>query len=172
MRADGHSKTEIITAGLLRFGNGIPRLAIALAPAASQRILVYGAIAPALEVRLRQACVRLTFCPSVRESLLTLAWQDFDAVLVAPELPGAIELVKALKLQTHLRDVDPELVPIAARRQSRTPTFILPLTDDDQYAVILRAPDLAFLENEGHLALVDAVLRLDADALESWFRKR
>jgi hypothetical protein len=86
-----------------------------------------------------------------------MAAQTFDAVLVAPEAPGAIELVKSVKLGAggaSLRSI--------ADRHAHVPFFVLPFVGETEYAVIVEPPGLAYLEDERTTALADAVLRLDA----------
>jgi hypothetical protein len=132
-----------------RFTTGLPLLALDLSWIGPRRVLAYGAIGATLERALGSAQVDVTLATSTADALRTLAWTTFDGVLVAPDAADGIALVKALKVGAPLDGANAEHVRLAALRQRVTPVFVLPLAGDEDYAVIVVAPSVAFLERRG-----------------------
>ena len=148
----------LTTAGIA-FTRGLPRAALDPKRSPVRKVLLLGT-APALERRLESHGVKLARTAGVLEAQRAMAAQTFDAVLAQPEVQGALELVKAMKLgavATGLRS--------AADRHAAVPFFVIPFAGETEYAALVRAPAAAFLEDEQRLALADAVLHLDTARL-------
>jgi hypothetical protein len=148
-----------LTTSGIAFTRGLPRAALDPRRSAARKVLLLGA-AQGLERRLESEGVKLARTASVLEAQRAMAAQTFDAVLVQPEVQGALELVKAMKLgavATGLRS--------AADRHTSVPFFVVPFAGETEYAALVRSPAAAFLEDEQLLPLADAVLRLDVARL-------
>jgi hypothetical protein len=105
--------------------------------------------------------VDITIANSATEALRALAWTTFNGVLVAPDAAGGVALAKAIKIGAPLDGANADHVRLAAQRQRVTPVFVLPLAGDADYAVIVIAPSVAFLEREDRVSLVHAITRYD-----------
>ncbi len=155
----GVSIAGLSTAGI-KFTRGMPRLALALDLAEPRKLLVLGSIGRLLERRLEGAGARLARTATILEAQRALVAQTFDAVLVQPEVHGALDLVKAMKLGGSAASLRS-----AADRHSLVPFFVVPFVGETEYAVIIRPPVVAYLEDEQTLPLAEAVLKLDVSVL-------
>ncbi|HEY3447484.1 MAG TPA: hypothetical protein VGK67_14105 [Myxococcales bacterium] len=147
------------TAGI-KFTRGMPRIALGLEAVEPRKILVLGSIDRFLERRLESAGAKLAKTSSILEAQRALVAQTFDAVLVQPEVHGALDLVKTIKLGGSAASLRS-----AGDRHTAVPFFVLPFSGETEYAVIVRPPLLAYLEDEQQLPIAEAVLKLDVDAL-------
>jgi hypothetical protein len=160
----------------LQFQQGIPRSALALdlqradgrrrAPSATRRVLVYAELLGQTERYLRERGALLTRAPSAEEAVRMLAAERFDIVLLDPHAPGGgLHLVKVLKLGHRTLDLPEKLIREATARARLTPFVIVAVDGSTEYAVILQAPELAFLEDGSKLRMEDAILQLDSARL-------
>jgi len=149
------------TAGI-KFTRGMPRAALDLGTIQPRKVLLLGALPQLVERRLEAAGARLAKTSSILEAQRALVAQTFDAVLVQPEVHGALDLVKTMKLggaAASLRS--------AADRHAFVPFFVVPFAGETEYAVIIRPPVLAYLDDEQALPLAEAILKLDVGFLTS-----
>ncbi|MGC4113307.1 MAG: hypothetical protein QM765_01240 [Myxococcales bacterium] len=147
------------TAGI-KFTRGMPRLALAADVLEHRKLLVLGAIDRFLERRLEGAGAKLAKTSTILEAQRALVAQTFDAVLVQPEVHGALDLVKTMKLggtAASLRS--------ASDRHVHVPFFVVPFAGETEYAVIIRPPVMAYLEDEQQLPIAEAILKLDVESL-------
>ncbi|HVO30051.1 MAG TPA: hypothetical protein VMV18_04920 [bacterium] len=109
------------------------------------------------------AGVPIVRAASAEGALEILAVTDVRALAVSPEAPGAIELVKAIKLGPldSGEEAPSDLAWEAASRHVATPFVILPLPGDTEYGVVVAPPYGAFLERAESFPIVDALLHLD-----------
>ena len=134
------------TAGI-KFTRGMPRLALGLEAGEERKILVLGSIDRFLERRLENAGAKLAKTSTILEAQRAL-------------VHGALDLVKTMKLGGSAASLRS-----AADRHVHVPFFVLPFGGETEYAIIVRPPLLAYLEDEQTLPLAEAVLKLDVGAL-------
>lgn len=156
----GVSIAGLSTAGI-KFTRGVPRAALDRSAVQVRKALVLGSLPTFLDKKLEQAGVRLARTSTILEAQRALAAQTFDVVLVQPEVHGALDLVKSVKLGGHAASLRS-----AADRHVHAPFFIMPFAGETEYAVIVSPPALAFLEDEGATVLAEAILGLDVSKLE------
>lgn len=146
---------------------GLPRCALAVDAAliAQRYVLVYGDMRDDLTAELEGQGVALVRARSVVDAVSLMASETFDAVVLDPRAEAALDIVRAAKF----RDAGPELAPAtvasAAERHAAIPFFVMPFPDEDEYAVLIKPPRVAFLESEDRIPLATAVIRLDARML-------
>jgi hypothetical protein len=147
-----------LSAAGIQFERGLPLRALApdLAKIAVRKLLVLGTLPRLLERALDGAGARVALTSSILEAHRALAAQTFDVVIVEPEIPGAIDLVKKIKLPTGAASLRS-----ASDRHAFAPFFVLPFAGETEYAVVIQAPQLAFLVDAAEVPLATAVVRLD-----------
>jgi hypothetical protein len=144
-----------------RFATGLPILALDLGVSTTREVLVYGALDESIATALTNDRVTLKKAPTVVDAIRTLAVSAYDGILVTPAPVDGIALVKALKLGTPIDGLERNDVRLAAQRQRVTPVFMMPLPPDDEYAVIIIAPGVAFLERADTVSVHHAITRYD-----------
>ncbi len=167
-RVDRNPFQLLLVAASLEYRAGIPALALDLTRHAGKRALVYGELDADTLSALEREQVGVTTAPTIAEALRTLAWSTFDAVLVVPETPDGLVIAKALKLgalRDEIEEVDEMTLRLAAARHRRRPVFVAPFRGDVEYAVIVAAPDLAYLERADRYPFSRAVAHFNATAL-------
>ncbi len=146
---------------------GLPRYALAVDAAliAQRYVLVYGDMRDDVTAALEGQGVALVRARTVADAVSLLASETFDAVALDPRAEAALDIVRAAKF----RDAGPDLtfatVCSAADRHAAVPFFVMPFPDEDEYAVLIKPPRVAFLESESRIPLATAVIRLDARKL-------
>ena len=158
-----------LPAGLFR---ALPRDALAVAAelppdgarCVSLELLVFGTLPDQLAAMFNARRVAVSRASTAEEFVRELASHDYHAVLVSQDVHDGIGTVRAVKLADASTLASEEL-RAAAIRQRRTPFFILPLPGEQDYALILAPPNLAYLAREGDVPFVDAVLRVNVDVL-------
>jgi hypothetical protein len=143
-----------------RFATGLPIVALELAPA-SRVVLVYGALDDAVASRLERDRVTLKRMAGLRDALRALATSSFDGILITPAAADGTALLKALKLGVPMDGADVGDLRHAAQRHRVVPVFMMPLPPDEEYAVIVIAPGVAFLERDDHVPVHEAITRYD-----------
>ena len=109
--------------------------------------------------------VGITPAESQSGALEKLAWSTFDAILVSPDQDDGIELVKAIKRSTRQSERTPTNATLASMRHHAKPLFVVPFVGDDEYAVIVIAPSIAFLDRTTRVPLSRAILHYHFDRL-------
>lgn len=155
----------LLFASSLRYRAGIPALALDLAHEGGKRVLLYGELDAETLGALGHENLAVTSTPTIADALRTLAWTTFDAVLIVPEAPDSLGIAKALKLGAALHGVDEMTPRLAAVRHRRKPIFVAPFRGDVEYAVIVAAPNLAYLERTDRHPLARAVATFNATKL-------
>jgi len=159
----------------LDFQHGLPRRALALdlevidgdgkRKVPERRALVYAQQVEVLERRLRERGVAITHAADANEAVKRLATERFDVVVLDAHAPGGgLTLVKAVKLGVGVVDVPAGVRTEANQRARDTPFVVLPLSGTE-YAVIVRPPMLAFLEDGAGVSVEDAIARFDVGRL-------
>ncbi|MBI2388096.1 MAG: hypothetical protein HYV09_00645 [Deltaproteobacteria bacterium] len=156
----------------LAFQRGLPALALDLAHEAPAEILLLGALDDSTRSGLEARGHAIETVPNGRAALHVLAWRSFDVVLVDPQCDDGIPVVKAVKLGHALEGVAPEEIRRVARRCRDVPLFVLPYEGDVEYALIVVAPELAYLESTSNISLVHAISRLDRAMVRELVRNR
>jgi len=132
-----------------------------------RRVLVYGALVVTTERALKARGAQLTIAKTAAEAVYHLATDDFDVVALDAQAPGGgLTLVKLLKLGVGVLDVDASVLALAQARTRDVPFVVLPLSGIE-YAVILRPPDHAYLEDGTRLSVEEAILRVQRAMLPS-----
>lgn len=126
-------------------------------------VLLLGAFPPDVDAELRRLEIEVVRVASTHDALKNLAAMEFHSFAVSPDVDGAFELVKQLKARRN--HVDDDLAWQAASRNLMMPVVVLPFAGDDEYAVIVAAPVVAFLERTSRVALSYALLRVDVARL-------
>jgi hypothetical protein len=150
----------------IEFRRGIPRLGVAPAVGQIERtgpVLVLGTLPPEVRAELVREEVEIVSVTTLQQAIENLASLAFRAVAVSPEIPGAIDLVKHVKLGKQAAEL--EGIWEAASRNMLTPIIVLPFAGEDEYAVIVVPPAAAFLERIDNVRIAYALLRLDVGAL-------
>jgi hypothetical protein len=146
---------------------GLPAAALrpAPVPGAPCRVLVFPRLPAAWGRAFDQSGVELTSEPGLARAVGLIAEGDYHAVLVDPLAADAMALVKALKWRAPCAAVSAGQVARASDRLVTAPVILLPLPGENDYAVLLAPPTLAWLEDASRLALAEVVRRFDGKAL-------
>ena len=132
-----------------------------------RRVLVYGELVVTSERSLTARGAQLTIAKTAAEAVQLLAADDFDVVALDAQAPGGgLTLVKLLKLGLGVLDVDANVLARAQARTRDVPFVVLPL-NGIEYAVIVRPPDMAYLEDGTRISVEEAILRVQRAALPS-----
>jgi hypothetical protein len=153
---------ELAIGASWKFIHGIPRVAVApdlARPEKPERVLVYGELPIPIALALEERGTIVERARTSKDALIALAASDYMSVAIDPTAEAAIELVKMIKIPSAKLSAASENVWRAASRHRATPFVILPLPNDTEYAVILTAPNGAFLERS--LPIVTALTELD-----------
>jgi hypothetical protein len=164
-----------VVLGGVRFASSLPESA--LEPAAprlrvvppdspvrtGRRVLFVSRRHDALALELERKGAEVIRLLDLSQATRLLANDPVDIVAIDSQLGGALELVRDLKLPKQ-----PEQgtdVWLARALRPTLPVVILPLPGDHQYAVIVRAPHLAYLEQDTRLPLARVILQLNVARL-------
>jgi CheY-like chemotaxis protein len=173
-------------AGSIQFSAGIPHEALREELAAGvprrvirpdlalgrgdRHVLLLSARHRQLHEQLEQRGAEVYPASDVAAAKQLLREAHFDVIAIDPEVPGAIQLVKMLKLRVE--GTLPPALQRVRKNQPYLPVVVLPLSDDSEYAVVVRAPVLAYLESERRLSLVRAIMTFDAQWLMQRLSRR
>ncbi len=135
-------------------------LAVDLEQVERKRLLVLGAVGPALEGRLEARGVRLCRATHIEEAIELLARARHDGILIDPAWPRSALLARALLTGRGLDLATEGTLLEARRRHAVTPIFALPFPGDLEYGVLL-APSFATVLRTDRLPVEHAILRLD-----------
>ncbi len=138
--------------------SGLPPEAFDLSICTLRNVLAHGPLDTTLREALLGGNVAQTGIDDGAEALRALAWTTFDAVLIAPTMPDGLALAKALKVGTPLGSESREETERAALRPRTKPVFLLPRPGEVEYAVIVVAQSVSFLERTDRVSLPRAVL--------------
>jgi hypothetical protein len=117
-----------------------------------RQVLLVSARHDVLRRKLEERRVSVAVASEVMTATQHMVAGAFDVIALDPGIPGAISSLKTLKLSAH-SEASPALRRVRLQ-QPYLPVFVLPLKDDVEYAVIVRAPVLAYLEDERRIPLV------------------
>ncbi|MBI5480006.1 MAG: hypothetical protein HY906_14160 [Deltaproteobacteria bacterium] len=165
----GRMRTQFadLATSALHFTRGIPRdaLALDLAYVEGRRVLALGSVDEGLLVSLEANGAKVVRAGGTEEAVALMAFQPFDVLVVDPEAPDGISFVKAVKMGAALLGVPAEQLRRAAQQHEYAPVILLPFPDEDEYAVLILPPEVAYLEKIGRLPLVNAIMHLDVRRL-------
>lgn len=128
----------------------------------SRRVLVLDNPTHWLMRRMRARGIEPTVTANVDEAALALAARDFDGVVT--EIDRGLRLVKWLKASVDDLEVGASVTEQARHRHVLTPVFVF-LDGAPEWAVIVRPPEHAYLEDGKGVQLVDAIACLDVARL-------
>ena len=133
-------------------------LALGLAHVLEREVLLCGPRAACLAPQLQRRGAQIALAPLVWVALDCLVRQLFDVIVVDAETPHGLALVSALKQRVPMQGISDDILDSARARNGRAPVLVPPLDDETEYAVIIRPPELAFIERVDRVPLVDAIL--------------
>jgi hypothetical protein len=162
-------------------------------PSATRKALAFGDVPTNLIRDLRSGGMDVVRAQTVRAAVERLAAETYSAVVVEAQVPRvAFSFVRAIKshgeislaefvldhwtfdaAEGSLTDVraPSELLRQASSRNTLTPVFVLPIAGDNEYAVIVSPPRVAYLEDMNRIPVARAILKLDVTALPSaWWQ--
>lgn len=163
--------TRATILGGIRFAPSLPDLALEseaapasgvrpdLALVAHRRVLLASKRHDDLARLLERRGAEVIRVASTDEAARTLANNPIDLFAIDPELAAALDFVRDLKLAKQ--PPQGSEVWMARALQPLLPVLILPMKGDHQYAVIVRAPNNAYLEQDTRVPLVRAIMALD-----------